>query len=75
MDEHTKWCIGLRSSGLYKEGVIDGSHLESLLVITERLPAPLVHIDHPEHQHCRHCEPPLQLPLNQLGLTTTPRKM
>ena len=31
MDEHAKWCVGLRSSGLYKEGVIDGSHLESLL--------------------------------------------
>ena len=30
-DEHAKWCVGLKSSGLYKEGVIDGSHLESLL--------------------------------------------
>ena len=31
MDEHAKWCVGLKSSGLYKEGVIDASHLESLL--------------------------------------------
>ena len=22
MDEHAKWCVGLRSSGLYKEGVM-----------------------------------------------------
>ena len=31
MDEHAKLCVGLRSSGLYKERVIDGSHLESIL--------------------------------------------
>ena len=36
MDKHAKWCVGVKSSGLYKEGVIDGSHLESLLVIAER---------------------------------------
>ena len=31
MDEYAKWCVGLRSSGLYKEEVIDGNHLKSLL--------------------------------------------
>ena len=26
-----RWCAGLTTSGLYKEGVVDGSFLESLL--------------------------------------------
>ena len=26
-----RWCTGLTTGGLYKEGNVDGSHLESLL--------------------------------------------
>jgi len=57
MDEHTKWCLGLKSSGLYKERAIDGSHLESPLETHRRETAnTVVHVGHPEVQHCRHCK-------------------
>ena len=31
-----RWCVGLKTSGLYKEGVVDGSDLESLLEAHQR---------------------------------------
>ena len=41
-------------------------------LIADRLPAPLVYVD---HQHCRHCKLPLRLSLSQLSLTVIARKM
>jgi len=74
VDEHAKWYVGLKSSGLYKEGVIDGSHLESLLEAHRRETACTFGSRRSFRTSTlqRHCKLPTPLFLDQLSLTVIP---